>query len=172
MIIDDLNKGKDKIFQHLVQSPPMGTLPERLFKDYFLPFFLGERQSDNWVVEWVSVAGTPTSEVSVIDDAGVELFRVPAIISSSHLLMNGHKGDLSAVFAQQERLSGGASSTAGLQFLAGELAQRGDAALRQSAAQAQTHERWHAILTRYGVSVKAPSASYATAINADNDYFE
>ncbi|MDD2819178.1 MAG: hypothetical protein PHN51_10365 [Candidatus Nanopelagicales bacterium] len=69
----------DALFQQLVQDIQPKTIPEDVFVRYFLPSFLGGEQNPRWVAEWVSIAGTPSCPVAVVDVRGKELYRVPPL---------------------------------------------------------------------------------------------
>lgn len=85
-IINDLKNKINIIYDGINVK---NTLPESIFVNYFLKFFTGEKTSDTWVLEWISIAGTPMSRVTIIDDVTKEpLYEVPAIISSSNLNNN------------------------------------------------------------------------------------
>lgn len=61
-------------------------LPERIFVSDFLPYFRGDKISDDKsdvVSIWIGIAGSPTSEVAIIDDAGRVMYNVPPLMDSS-----------------------------------------------------------------------------------------
>ena len=66
-------------------------VPESIFVNYFLPRFINLNNINgvdprNHIVEWISIAGSPMAEVSVVSDStGEELFVVPAYLSTNHL---------------------------------------------------------------------------------------
>ena len=72
----------------------MATLPEKIFVEYFLPFFVGDprcQEANGGVGEakmlndWVMVAGGPMHRVNITDPTGKVLFTVPAIAATSFI---------------------------------------------------------------------------------------
>ena len=83
----------DLVFSSLLAPGSFATIPEALFSNYFLPFFLGERTDNpNWVLEWVSIAGSPTAPVTVINLNNQPLFDVPPIFNTAALPTNTGSG--------------------------------------------------------------------------------
>lgn len=58
---------------------------ESVFKDMFLDYFRnGLAEDDNFLtLKWLELAGTPYSEVGIINEDGEELFRVPGLLCSA-----------------------------------------------------------------------------------------
>lgn len=76
-----LNSSIKEIHESLVSGEKVrNTLPEDIFKNYFLPMFAGlETHPDASVGVWISIAGTPFAEVDIIDNSRQVLFTVPPI---------------------------------------------------------------------------------------------
>lgn len=76
-----LNSSIKDVHKLLVSGEAVrNTLPEDIFKNYFLPMFAGlETHPDASVGVWISIAGTPFAEVDIIDKSGQVLFTVPPI---------------------------------------------------------------------------------------------
>lgn len=73
-------------------------LPEPIFIEQFLPLFTGQIKREDrpeLLSQWIGIAGSAVSEVSVIDQSGQELFRVPAIFDTSFVTKGaeGHRYD-------------------------------------------------------------------------------
>lgn len=154
-IFDDLSKGQELIFNGLVTNAPLNRIPESLFASYFLPGFLGTNPNQNWMLEWIGVAGSPSSEVSVFDAAtGQELFKVPPVLSSRNILLPSEQGGLNDIFKRHEMMGStlGASS---VNYLFNALEQKSAQAL--SVYQNDTDARWSAILARYGYTPQHPT---------------
>lgn len=166
-IMDDLKKGQEAIFNGLVTNIQPNRLPEPLFASYFLPGFLGTNPNQNWMLEWISIAGSPSSEVSVFDPATQqELFRVPPVLASRNILLPKTEGDLGDIFKRHEMMSNGLGST-GANYLFNALEQKSVQAI--SAYQNDTDARWQAILARYGY---APQNAPQGNPNAAEDMFD
>lgn len=95
------NREKDKIDQIFesmqIIEKERARLPEHIFVSYFLPFFIGQRQVDeknNYPAQWISIAGSPTSEVDIIDNSGNYLFTVPAFFNTKKNNPVGERGNL------------------------------------------------------------------------------
>ena len=74
--------------QQLLENVERAVLPEHLFRQHFLPFFLGNSNpgpNNEVVAAWIGIAGAPTAEVDIIDDARNVLFTAPAIFSTTAL---------------------------------------------------------------------------------------
>lgn len=68
------------IFNDLVENGvELQSIPESLFANYFLPRIIGEVESDTWISEWISVAGTPYKGV-IVTKNGKPLFKTPPIL--------------------------------------------------------------------------------------------
>lgn len=87
-IYNELNSSTDKIYNSLVENKESycNSLPESIFVNYFLPFFIGQRNdNENWLLEWISIAGTPSSYVRIFKDGDVNrtLFFVPPVLNTN-----------------------------------------------------------------------------------------
>lgn len=107
MVFEDLEKGLAKVHGQLIDNPIVNRLPEHIFREYFLPCWLGKISPLNWVTEWISVAGTAASEVDIFDPKTNQiLFRVPSIVMSRQLdFTKAGRGSLSAAIAHSNNLS-------------------------------------------------------------------
>lgn len=86
-----------------------GRIPEHIFVSYFLPFFREElkpedmtedkiKQREKILSDWLSIANTLFNEVVVIDNAGTELFVVPAMSNTD--IFNPVRQDKSMTFSE------------------------------------------------------------------------
>ena len=83
---EELTAVSDFIYDELVTKKQINRIPEPVFVQQFLGVFSGTQKLGNQtdtLVNWVAVAGDPYSEVAVVDTAGHELYRVPALMDSS-----------------------------------------------------------------------------------------
>lgn len=165
-IFNDLNRGQDLIFTGLVTNAPINRIPEPLFTSYFLPGFLGNNPNQNWMLEWIGIAGSPSSEVSVFDPSTQqELFRVPPVLSSRNILLPSEQGGLNDIFKRHEMMGStlGASKT---NYLFNALEEKSAQAV--STYKNDTDVRWSAILTRYGYTPANP----ITSSGGEQDMFD
>lgn len=153
MILDDLNKGQTKIFEGLVNNIQVKTISEKIFRDYFLPCFLGNPSSQHWVAEWIGIAGSPSAEVAVINEQGEELFLVPPMIASTSMALAQHQfgqARMNDIFAHTSNVANNSPHQA-MVFMTSALGQR-------APHMAGVHTldsviaRWQAIYERYGVA--------------------
>jgi hypothetical protein len=166
-IVQDLHKGQAAIFDGLVANVQPNRLPENLFVSYFLPGFLGTNPNPNWMLEWISIAGSPAAEVSVFDVATQqELFRVPPVLSSRNILLPKAQGDLGDIFKRHEMMAGTLGS-AGTNYLFHAL--EGKSAQAVSSYHNDTNDRWTAILARYGYT---PQHKNTQAVASTDDMFD
>lgn len=166
----DINKNRDVIFNGLVENAPISSLPESVFVNYFLPCFIGQQTNPNWVMEWISIAGTPMAEVNVIKDGTQEiLFRVPGILSTN-TLFNRNKVGISDVFSRYDQLSANMPSQ-GLNFLMSALGNMNKDLLDQYNLD-NVKRDWLSILQRYNlVQINTPVNNNQNDVNL-SDYFE
>lgn len=167
-IVNDLNKSNAKIFDGLVTNHRPNTVPESIFKSYFLPGFIGKNPNPNWMLEWVSIAGSPSSEVSVIDSQGEELFRVPPVLDTHAVLLNRDSTGLDAIFTHAKRLDTTLSGSG--QFVMGELDKKATEVVSSLPDSKET--RWMDIYKRYGVELPESSKPPTSITNDTEDLFE
>lgn len=169
MLFDDLNKGQTKIFEGLVVNAPINQLPEHIFRDYFLQGFAGSHPSPSWVGEWISVAGTPSAEVVIVDTvSGQELFRVPAIIASTAIMLQGKsRGRINDIFNHTGNISQNSPLKA-MVFMNTALGEKGQEL--QPAQELDTSVRWRQIFARYGLV--SPATAESQNNSGAQDMFE
>lgn len=84
--IDKAAKLGEEFYTKLVLEAPVSKLPEKIFKDTFLPYFSGKKPvSDNPDIlkTWISIAGNPGAAVDIIDNTSDDiLFRVPPLYNT------------------------------------------------------------------------------------------
>jgi len=104
-IIDDLNYKGEDIFNKLIldKDSYVNSLPESLFTSYFLPFFIGTNNTNiNWVLEWISIAGSPSMEVRVFNDNNPKetLYYVPPILDINNIMLANVNNNLNNIFTR------------------------------------------------------------------------
>jgi len=169
MLFEDLQKGQTKVFEGLVVNAPINRLPEHFFRDYFLQGFAGNHPNPNWVGEWISVAGSPSAEVVIVDSlSGAELFRVPAMIASTAVVLQGKsRGRITDIFNHTGNI-GQNSPLKAMAFMNSALGEKGQEL--QSTADLDTHTRWQQIFARYGLFPQTTQTSTPPA--GAEDLFE
>jgi hypothetical protein len=73
------------IFSRLITEQDRAVLPESIFVEYFLPYFSGRTPvgTSKVLPDWISVAGSTTSEVDIISPSGAVLFTTPGLFDTS-----------------------------------------------------------------------------------------
>lgn len=169
--LEDLNRANDLIFNKLLNDELLSKIPESLFVNYFLPRFLGIVKDDKWILEWVSIAGSPTSEVIVFKDGTNEvLYKVPSLLNSENLLFPGGSGQLSQVFQRYQDISNNIPIR-GLQFLVEVLNSKNKELLNQVVMN-ESINRWMEILKRYNIVIKEEDSENNSNNNAIENYFD
>lgn len=173
-ISEDSQRTGQTVFRGLLDSLEVNKLPENIFVTYFLPLFLGrvDKPKDNWVMEWVSIAGTPMAEVAIVSDAtGEELFRVPPLLHTSGLVMDKKEGDLGDIFGRYNQISQNVPSS-GLMFLIEALNNKNKQYL-DTFDNTGVVARWFAILARYGyVDPNTVNVTNSNSTAPLEDYFD
>jgi len=109
-LITTISENVNTFHDNIVNKAEVGVLPETLFKEHFLPFFSGDKlENVNEVLaDWVKIAGTPMSEVTIIDDTGNKLFNVPALMNTNILdvVKPVNQGGLDKVFVEYTKNKG------------------------------------------------------------------
>lgn len=170
MLLAEMEKTKNIIFNGLLNDSYMNKIPESLFVNYFLPCFLGQTNNPNWVLEWISIAGSPMAEVAVVRDGTDEvLFVVPSILNTNNLFLNKQEGDLGDIFTRYEQINKNIPIQ-GLNFLIQALNSKNNELLSKLNF-SEINKRWTDILARYGLINPDEINSFSENKN-DDDYFE
>lgn len=141
------------VFDALVaHAEPTAKIPEEVFIHHFLPYFSGEKPmtKESKVMEnWVSISGTPTNEVAVLDKTGKELYRVPPVFDTNILDVTSRNlgesmSDIYAGFAMRKNNLPAIANT----FLANSLENR-LSTLVDAGEASPNQKRWSEIISRY-----------------------
>lgn len=149
MIYRETTKTQDIVYSGLVEGRTVNRIPESLFVNYFLPCFLGQRENPNWIMEWISIAGTPMAEVDVFDDNTKQiLFTVPSVLNSNRLLLSNQGANINDIFSRYEQINNNMPINS-LNFLISALNEKGSQLL-SSVNNNEPIQKWIYILKRYG----------------------
>lgn len=170
-IYEDFKRSGEVVFNGLLENPPIGSIPESAFVHYFLGYFLGDKTDNpNWAAEWISVAGTPMSEVNVIHDITKEvLFKVPALLQTKNLSLDSQSGGYTAIFSRYEQITNNIP-TSGTRFLVAALDDKEKELLR-GVDMEPAYQTWREILMRYGV-IKEAAALQQQSGGSIDDMFD
>lgn len=166
-----------RAFDSLVVKKENAHLPEQVFQQFFLPFFAGELDNANLkgrdvITDWISIAGTPMSEVDIVDDNGQTIFAVPAIFDSNIIDHVNHKAgnSLKDIMAEYELRKAGVPAQAN-NFLNEALALKSQEISGDTSHTAVVTGRWDTILVRYGKQplTAAAASNKPTEIDPGDD---
>lgn len=166
--LDDLSNAQSKVFSGLVETYEPNKLPEHIFVSYFLPGFMGNNPNKDWMLQWVSIAGSPNREVSVVDTSGQELFRVPAILPTQNLLLDNSNVTLNDIFAHSQTLS--RTLQGGGHFLFDQLGRKVQE-VPKILGKNSTQDAWSAIIARYNI-VPVQAQPQIAPMTAADDFLE
>lgn len=168
-LLGQMEESKNIVFKGLLDNQLFNRIPESIFVNYFLPCFMGNAQSQNWVMEWVSVAGTPMAQVGVVKDGTDQvLFMVPALLQTNNLLMDRGGGDMQNIFSRYEQLNSNLPIN-GLRFLTEALNSKNQELISKLDMD-EVKTAWVNILVRYNL-VTLPTAQEQTQ-SPSGDYFD
>lgn len=171
MLMAEIEKSRSIVFDGLLNAGPLNSIPESLFVNYFLPCFLGNPSNPNWVMEWVSIAGTPMAEVGVFHDITKEhLFTVPSLLNTSNLYLHKQSGDIGDIFSRYDQISNN-TPTRGLSFLIQALNSKNKELLHNLDFN-EVNQKWYFILNRYNLIEQNQQSVQKNNTQDSDDYFE
>lgn len=169
----DLSKQTDDIYSALVEHHKHSQVPEDLFKEYFLPYFTENKSISDQpdiIAKWIGIAGTPMSEVDVVDMAGDVLFTVPSLFDSAIINATDRKaGNSLADISSEFDLKSNNIPVVAQNFLNNELRQK-LSIVDTKQANPKAREQWAAIFDRYGIVNIAPPSVEADDLSDDVEY--
>ena len=172
MLFREMENSKNVVFNGLLNNVSLNHIPESLFVRYFLPCFLGNSTSPNWVMEWISIAGSPVADVAVVADGTKNvLFTVPSVLNTNNLFLNKTEGDLGDIFGKFDQMNNNLP-TVGLNFLVKALHSK-NAELIKKISFSDVNTRWVAILQRYNIISNISSdTSNGSSSSSIDDMFD
>ena len=162
------------VFESLVVEPSKqhAVLPEPIFKAEFLPYFSGEKsiaENKEVIPQWLQIAGSPSGEVDVIDQAGNVQFTVPAafdltVIEATHRKLGESMSDIYNMY----QLHSNNSPKIGERVLAESFKNKIPSVIKASEILTTNQERWGKIFEHYGIGSKKDT-SQAKQTSGDDD---
>lgn len=99
-MMDNAKKRINFIHNSLIETNTKVKFPIELFNNYFAPYFFGQipinEQSDIFST-WIGIAGSPTSEVDIVDTLGNIVFTVPPLYNTDVIDILRKNSELSKV---------------------------------------------------------------------------
>lgn len=155
---EESNRVRETVFNSLVVEP--GTIKqkisEEIFVKEFLPYFEGKpipESRQNILAIWIGIAGSPISEVTVVDSSGNPLYDVPPIFDSSFISAS-REGIVTNNYdhiTEHAALISNNIPQAGSSFLNSELQKKLEG-ISEHSNHSRNYERWRAIFNRYNNS--------------------
>lgn len=171
--LNDIREKTDFFHDSLVAKTPKARLPESIFRSHFLPYFAGQTgitKDSNVLVEWISVAGSPMSEVDVIDQNQNVLFTVPALFDTNIIeIAKREAGKSLADIYQNFELRNNNIPAVAQNYLSHALADKLQEIQKPSEYRHQNEQRWTSILEHYGVQSASGKAATSQQTNDDHD---
>jgi len=153
-IADQIETNRNLIFDGLVNniSNYTNAIPESLFVNYFLPYFTQQVISNTWVLDWISIAGTPMAPVRVYKDGTNELlFIVPGLLDTNTLSLVNENNNISiANMLSTYEQHNNNIPIKGVKFLIDALKDKSNALLCTNNLN-EASKTWLTILTRYNL---------------------
>jgi len=167
--IEDLKRKAEFISSSIMNDDLYNKIPESVFVNYFLPYFTGQKQSDTWVIEWISIAGTPMLPVHVVDDVTKEiLYTVPGYLDTSGII-NNSRLSLSAIIERYNMYKNNGIPMQSRAYLAKSLNEYERAITGDISKDAIN--KWRYILSRYNL-LKENNQATANESNSLDDFID
>lgn len=161
-LVNELKRNINSIHQGLVSDVDSvtGEMPESVFVNYFLPrFFDPDKFQDNWVSQYIAIAGSPSCPVRIFKDGDSSkqtMYFAPPMFSSTRVSPRNHVNrdkagsEIENVFAHARMMS--ANDAYGGENLVNKYL---EASFRNKlgsleAAQEESAKVWASLYLRYG----------------------
>lgn len=159
-IMDESKMVGDKVYTELVEKAhEINTrLPEEIFVRNFLPYFAGKVQSDQSqqiLASWISIAGTPMAEVTIVDNSNTPLYNVPGVFDTSFLAVksSADKNNFAAITDHMRLLENHIPTTA-RNFGIKALNEKFEEIVQTPVTVQENEQRWMNIFKRYNLGVE------------------
>lgn len=165
MFNEELKQATETSSKGLIDGFTRNKLHESIFRVSFLPFFtnsVAPSPENNAYAYWVGVAGSPTSEVDIIDDSGTVLFTVPALLNTNTLevMQNRHRGpSVKDMYLEYAHASQGLAPVATNAWNRGLYDKMNDIITSTNPASQSDQEKWNKIFQYYGLAPKVQTTS-------------
>lgn len=153
-----------------IQEPPV-KIPEAVFREIFLPYFIGSKIPDansNPVAHWAGLVGGATEPADVIDVKGDVIYRVPPLYDTARI--DAGKADKGLGFAaifETYRDQASVHAALGINYLIEQLTNKADKNLPSGTGE---DKGWETILRHYNLIEDAagPKSEASTAVPGDD----
>ena len=155
-------------------TEPPRRIPEPVFRELFLPFFLGERPAEEQpelIAHWIGLIGSASLPADIVDATGTVLFQVPPVYDTDQLdtMSRNPKGDsFQKVFTNYaDDLK--VHPAIGARYLAEQLTLKLDTNLHGEQASSSSYS-WRPALEYYKLVPTKTESSVAAATTSDDDF--
>ena len=155
-------------------SEPNRKIPEPVFRELFMPFFLGERPAEEQpelLAHWIGLVGSASLPADIVDVSGNVLFQIPPVYDTAQLDVlsrNPDADNFQKVFTNyidDSKLH----PAIGQRYLAEQLSKKLDTNLNGEQATASKYS-WRPALEYYKLITPAAATSSSTAAASDDDF--
>lgn len=157
-------------------SKVLAVLPEEIFVQSFLPYFCGERDitlEPKVLPSWISVAGSPTKAVQIIDSDNNPLFVVPPIADSTDIdVLNKQQGQAFINILKNYWMHKDHIPVIGENYIVKAMNNRFESLKKTSENHTEYEKQWEEIFSRYGKSKKDAEVNKVDDGKLDPDEFE
>ena len=164
-------------FKALVTDPmqTLTQLPEAVFVKEFLPYFSGKLpmpESPPLLSIWIGIAGSPTSEVQIVDANNNKLYTVPPMSDTSTVdIAKGKNGASMKQILTNYSMYKNVTPIKGKNYLDNALSLKADLLSGISPEFATNQKRWLDIFARYDESAKKDQINQNNKKQLDDDEF-
>lgn len=133
-MMDNARKRIDFIHNKLNEGIVKVKFPLDLFNIYFAPYFFGQKpitEDTDIFATWIGIAGSPTSEVDVVDISGKIVFTVPPLFNTDVIDILKKNSELSRTIENYNNYSNALPAVA-MGFVKNNLLPAADNALNAS----------------------------------------
>lgn len=174
----DIVRSSQETYNALVVNPMsnLAKLPEEIFVNSFLPYFSGKKsiaEDPSIFSYWIGIAGSPTSEVQIIDAAGNKLYTVPPMSDSNTVdISKGAEGTTMQEIIVNYTLYKNVTPMKGKNYLDSALDVKADELVGKSDYFKRNEQRWAEIFKRYGISPVPGKQESDAVAQSDSDELE
>ena len=155
----------------LLDKSLLNKIPESLFVNYFLPRFIGNIKDDKYIIEWISIAGSPMAEVGIVKDGTNQiLYYVPSILATNSITLKQENGDIGDVVDHYNNIKNN-SPMQGLNYFLQSMKNKADEFSSLTNIE-EIRNRWLEILSRYGLITNTQTDNTTIQNNSLENVFE
>lgn len=177
--IEESRKAIDECYDNAIVKHQNNRIPEEVFRAGFLGYFTGQPKEPNqsYMAQWIAIAGSPMSEVDVVDEADKVIFTVPPMMNTSSIALKTTRGESMNDLMRQYQHQKSITPYAGQNFAHAHFGQKArELTSVQTDSFDKAQEAWGKIFKHYGIpdpskqEVVDPAAPVAQSASSDYDY--